>query len=419
MQADLPSSSSRKAALLVMTSLLGLGGCSGDQHLLESAQNMIPNLRLKSFSPQNEIRVIRSADAAAPAAILKPRIEPAADLISGSTPVADDQPSWCKYLREDAAAQGTILRSPSVTGSYDTSGRTAVNMSLSYAGFRKADLLDEAAQVKCRQYIAQSSLQKIIFVTPQNLTAAGFRAKSNAIFSQRNEIENLRKEISSAMLRGDVARDKATSIAVLLDELIAEADSSKSQADRRHNEHNMSPQKADILSQELLRAEADLDDVNSRIRTSENMDVSVQAGWGETAPAIVSGSSVAGFSGKVTFAMKLGAVLPQRYDHERMATQAKLQSMRGEDGGLIWQIGVLRRAHQNAIAGLQESQARFDKALIQTRHLLAVLNSVQNPEFEGARLNARYQIMKIKAEKAGVAGSLAQIRADLVKLKNG
>ena len=357
MQADLPSSSSRKAALLVMTSLLGLGGCSGDQHLLESAQNMIPNLRLNSFSPQNEIRVIRSADAVTPNAILKPRIEPAADLISGTVSVADDQPSWCKYLREDAAAQGTILRSPSVNGSYDTSGRTAVNMSLSYSGFRKADLLDEAAQVKCRQYIAQSSLQKIIFVTPQNLTAAGFRAKSNAIFAQRNEIEKLRKEISSAMLRGDVARDKATSIAVLLDEFIAEADSSKSQADRRHNEHNMSPQKADILSQELLRAEADLDDVNSRIRTSENMDVSVQAGWGETAPAIVSGSSVAGFSGKITFAMKLGAALPQRYDHERMATQARLQSMKGEDGGLIWQIGVLRRPPSGPSGRCRQSRA--------------------------------------------------------------
>ena len=203
-----------------------------------------------------------------------------------------------------------------------------------------------------------------------------------------------------------------------MDQYLAEGANAKSQADRRHNEHDMSPKNADVLSQELLRAEADLDHVNSQIRTYENMDVAVQAGYGSTGTFTPGGTTAEGFTGKVSFSMKLGVADERRFDHERAATQAKLRAMEGEDGGLIWQVGVLKRAHENAIAGLVESQAKLDKAIVESTHLLAILSSVPNPEFESSRLTARYDIMKMMADRAGIVGSIAEIRANLGRLKS-
>ena len=79
----------------------------------------------------------------------------------------------------------------------------------------------------------------------------------------------------------------------------------------------------------------------------------------------------------------------------------------------------MRHAHERSIFGLEESRRSIDKAMKEARHLLAVLDSVPQPEFEGARLNARFEIMKLKADQAGVVGSLAEIRKNLKRLQNG
>ena len=410
-----PSSSSRKAALLVMISLLGMAGCSGGPKLFDETQALLEGLRPTNTTSNNDVRIIHAPSSALP---LKPVISPAADMISNAAVLEPELPSWCKYLKEDAAAQGVILRSPVLSGSYDSDGKSSVDLGLSYSAFKKADLLDEAAQVKCRQYVAQTSLQKIIFVSPTNLTAAGFKAKANAIAADATKISKLRSALNSALQKGEINRERATAITVLLDQYLAEGANARSQADRRQNEHDMSPKKADVLSQDLLRAESDLANVNSQIRTFENMDVAVQAGYGNTGALTPGGTTSEGFSGKVSFSLKLGTLEERRFDHERAATQAKLQAMQGEDGGLIWQIGVLKRAHENAISGLVESQAKLDQAIRESNHLLSVLSSVPNPEFEGSRLTARYDIMKMKAERAGVIGSIAEIRANLGRLKS-
>ncbi len=259
----------------------------------------------------------------------------------------------------------------------------------------------------------------MVFVSPQNLTAAGYKAKSNAIFGQRKEISQLRKSIEKSLAGGAIDREKATSIYLLIDRLLAEASAAKSQADRRVSERLLGGQKASVLSQELLRAEADLDGIDSRMRSVDALDVSVQAGWGDDVTSSGVNVNDQSFSGKVSFSVKLGAFNPQRFEHERLASEAKQRAIKNEEGGSVWQIGVLRRAHERAIAGLEESQAKLEKAMQEATHLLAVLASVQQPEFEGARFNARYEIMKLKADRAGIAGSLAEIRVNLSRLQNG
>lgn len=406
-----PSSSSRKAALLVMFSLMGMAGCSTGSGLLSSNGDFLSKLNLDSLTPTT------TASTAPAPPILRPRIEPSSDI--KIIPAAIEQPksAWCEHLKEDSAVQATILRAPTLNGSMNDKGMTSLGLSLSASNFVKADLAEESALVKCRRYLAETGLQKLIFVSPQNLTAAGYKAKADAIFGQKKEILRLRKSIENSMANGSIDREKATAVALLIDRLLAEASTAKSQADRRLSERVMSNKSASVLSQELLRAEADLDGIDSRMRSADSMDVSVQAGWGDDVTNNGLNVTDQSFSGKVSFSVKLGALLPQRFEHERLASEAKQRAIKNEEGGSVWQIGVLRRAHERAIAGLEESQVKLDSALQKANHLLAVLATAQQPEFEGARLNARYEIMKLKADRAGIVGSLAEIRTNLGRLQ--
>ena len=117
--------------------------------------------------------------------------------------------------------------------------------------------------------------------------------------------------------------------------------------------------------------------------------------------------------------MKLGVINPRRFEHERLASEAKDRAIRNEDGGPIWQAEELRRNQQRAIAALEESSRRIDKAMAEARKLLSALSDVGQPEFEGARFNARYQLLKMRADKAAITGSLVEIRSNLKHLDNG
>ena len=408
-----PSSSSRKAALLVMSSLLGMAGCSTGSGLLSSNGDFLSKLNLDSLGPTT------TASLSPAPTILRPRIEPAADLKIIPAAMEQPQSAWCEHLKEDSAVEATILRAPTLNGSMNDKGMASLGLSLSASSFVKANLAEESALVKCRRYLAESGLQKLIFVSPQNLTAAGYKAKADAIFGQKKEIARLRNSIEHAMAQGSIDREKATAIALLIERLLAEASAARSQADRRFSERVMSSKSAAVLSQELLRAEADLDGIDSRMRSADSMDVSVQAGWGDDVTNNGINVTDQSFSGKVSFSVKLGAFLPQRYEHERLSSDAKQRAIKNEEGGSVWQIGVLRRSHERAIAGLEESQIKLEKAMQEATHLLAVLATVQQPEFEGARLNARYEIMKLKADRAGIVGSLAEIRTNLGRLQKG
>ena len=117
--------------------------------------------------------------------------------------------------------------------------------------------------------------------------------------------------------------------------------------------------------------------------------------------------------------MQLGALAPQRFEHERRASELARTAIKSEEGGAIWQVGVLRRIHERAISGLVESKLKFDQAIGEAEHLHAVLETALQPEFDGARLSAEFEVLKLHADRASVVGSIAEINVNLDRLKNG
>ena len=408
------SSSSRVVALLALTSVLGMAGCTAGAGLLASRDGP-GELRLVTLDSPPKITVSTSA-------ITGARVKPGDVQIRPATFTATDESessAWCRYLKEDSAAEATILRSPTVSGNVDDGGKAAVSLGLSVSSFAKAGLLEKAAQVKCRRYLAESGLQKLAFITPQGLTAAGFRAKSVSILVRKADLDELRQQIKYELRRGNITVEKATSLSVLIDQIDAEGNAAKSQADRRLAEDFDKPLGAAILGEDLIKAEAELEDINNRIRTTDAMDVSLSAGWNGS--AFDDGLDVQNdsFSGKISFSIKLGAVSPQRFAHERRAKEARLRAIRDQEGGTLWQIQMLHRAHTRALSGLSESRTKLNEALAEAVKLVTVLGSVQSPEFAGTLIAAKIQVIRLLADRAAIDGSIKEIEQNMKRLNIG
>jgi hypothetical protein len=401
-------SSDRGFLPAVLATLVVLGGCMGDKTVLGDA----PALRLHAQPDAQPL----------PAAAPAPAV-PAARVPSGNVRVqpASAVPrasAWCDYLRADSRAQATVLRAPSLRGSMDDEGAASLAVGLSVTDFVKAGVLEQSAEVRCRKHLAENGLSKLIFLAPQDLTAAGYRAKARAVQAQHKEIARLRGKVKRALEDGLTDQATATALEVLADQIEADGSAARSQAERRMREAAAASGSAGALSAELLRAESDMEDINSRMRTLDAMDVSVSAGWNDNLSDTGLDAENSSFGGKVSFSLKLGALSPGRYRQEREAKDARLRAIR-EEGGLMWQAAVLHRAHERALSGLQAQDKNLAAAIAKAEALAATLASIDNPEFEPPLIEVKLQLIKLRADRAGVQGSIAEIRANMQKLDAG
>ena len=206
---------------------------------------------------------------------------------------------------------------------------------------------------------------------------------------------------------------------MLIDQIIAEGNAAKSQADRRLADDYAKPQGAAILGDDLIKAEADMEDIDSRIRSADAMDVSLSAGWNDADIGDGFNTRSNSFSGKVSFSLKLGAISPLRFVHEQRAKEAKLSAIREGEGGALWQIQVLYKAHQRALAGLSESRAQLAKAIQEATKLVSILKSAESPEFAATLFDARILVVRLQADKAAIDGSIEEIDQNMKRLKTG
>ena len=155
------------------------------------------------------------------------------------------------------------------------------------------------------------------------------------------------------------------------------------------------------------------------MRTFDAFDVSASVGWNDDVNSDGLATDDQSFNGKISFSMKLGAALPKRFEHEAAAKDAKLRAIRDEEGGALWQVAVLRRAHERAIEGLVQQRGKLDAAISKAEELARMLATVDNPDFEPPLIQAKLQLIKLKADRAAVSGSISEIVGNMKKLKSG
>ena len=388
----LPKLKTFNRATLILAGVFGMAGCTAGGGLLTNTESPA-SLRLATLDQTAQAGVE-----------IRPATFSETDDSSNS--------AWCQYLKEDSAAEATILRSPSINGSMDDNGKLGVSLGVSVSSFTKARLIEEAAQVKCRSHLAQAGLQKRAVVAPLGLTAAGYRAKSISILVRKNDLAELREQIKYELRRGNITAEKAASLTVLIDEINLEGNVEKLQASRPAQFVAKAPE-ARRFGADLIQAEAELDAINKKIRTADAVDVSVSAGWNDL--GLRDGFDVQNdsFGGRVSVSFKLGAVAPQRFELEQRARDAKLRALQEQVNAPDRQIAAQRQAQQQALADLTQSQTRLNETLADTIKLVKVLGSVSSPEFAGTFIAAKIQIVRLLAEKAAVDGSIDEIRQSM------
>jgi hypothetical protein len=408
------SSKKLAAALLVMTA----AGCAGGANrLLENRDRA--ELRLATVEPApiapivstvaGQVRVTPAA--ADPDASVAPLVVPAED--------PQESSAWCRYIKEDSAAQANILRSPSLGGSINDEGNASVTLGLSMASFAKAQLVEDAAEAKCRRYLAESGLQKLVFVSPHELTGAGFRAKFEAISTRMAELQGLRADIAAHLASGAIDAETAAGLGVAINQFIASGSEAKSQADRRVGLGSDGALGADRLSRDLLAAESRLYEIDNSMRSVDAMDVRLEGGWHDSGAPDGFDPFDSGFTGKVSFSVKLGALAPSRFAHEDNARRALTQAITRQEGGIVWQTRMLYEVHAKALTGLYTARDELDAALAKSRRLVELIGSVENADYMATLLRAKIEILRLEADLAGTNGSINEIRANMERLRLG
>lgn len=82
-------------------------------------------------------------------------------------------------------------------------------------------------------------------------------------------------------------------------------------------------------------------------------------------------------------------------------------------------VGGQVAAQRQNLADLTHSQARLNETLADTTRLVNILDSVPSPEFAGAFIAAKIQVVRLLVEKAAVDGSINEIRQSMKRPKAG
>ena len=407
-------SSSLKHLVLVLLSF-GLAACSSVGIDLASS-NTPPPPRANTM----EALVVRTTSIAHPGKpIAKPAIKPANKPLiipARSSVEKTEKSAWCTYMSETAAADATVMRAPTISASINKDGNKAVGVNYDVVGIARAELLDAAAEAKCRRYMANAALNRMTVAAPNVLSRAGYRAKSSVISRRSRKLRAIKTLVRRELATGNLDRAQATKLLLASDTVMADGGKARSEAAKRQGLMPFDLNNLAQLSQQLLKAERDLTDINSNIRSADAVSVNLNGSWreaGNNAGALVPKSD---FYGGVNVSIKLGALNPLRFSHERAAAQARLRAYRSEPGSVFWKLRELEVAQirgRNGLAGTLRSLKASQAVAMRQKSSLPS----NDPAFLAPRYGVEIKLIQLEAEIAGIRATLAQIDRNLGKLR--
>ncbi len=323
---------------------------------------------------------------------------------------------WCKYLDNDAAARATILRAPTVSGDINDDGRKSATVSYDVMDIARARLIENTAEAKCRRYQANAALNRIVTIAPTNLTRAGFAEKAKVISSRAGNLKAIKTLVQRELKTGNIDRSQATSLSLAVDNVLSDGAIAASESAKRQGSLAFDIKNVGNLAAQLFKAERDLADINSNIRSADAVSVNLEGGWREG--VVQSGVRIQQNSmfGGVKVSVKLGAFNPARKQYERQAARARANALRTEPGSIFWKIGELISAHQSSRAGLVSSRNQLIGSR-QNAQRLKVTLPVGDPTYIARRYKTEIEIIRLDSEIAAVKASIRQLDRNLSKLQ--
>ncbi len=322
---------------------------------------------------------------------------------------------WCDYLKEDAAAETTILKAPTVSAQINDSGRKSATVAYDLVNVARAHLIEEGARVKCQRYKAKSALNRVVVVAPNKLTRAGFKQKARSIARNHSRMRSIKAQVRRQLSIGNLDRNQSTVLLLAIDQIIVDGAKASSEAAKRQGLVAFDLQNAAQMAQQLVKAEKDLAEINSNIRSADAVSVNLEGGWrdGLTQNGLIVQKD--SLFGGVKVSVKLGAFNPSRKRHEEAALAAKLRAYRLEPGSIFWKISQLISAHKRARLGLVASRSQLVNARRNVGRLRSRLPA-SDPAYLAKRFRMEIEGIKLDAEINAVSASIGQLDRNLRKL---
>jgi len=393
---------SSKLQRLVFLALatLAVAGCSGS-----SIDNMIQPAAAKPPSMTQPV-----------ALKTKKAIKQKSQKFARNKQAVQPKSQWCTYLSEDAAANATILRAPTISGDINDDGRKSATLGFDVMNIARAQLIESNAQAKCRRYLANSALNRMVITAPNNLTRSGYAAKARVISNRSPKLRAIKSLVRRELGIGNLDRSQATSLLLAADQVLADGAKASSEAAKRQGLVAFDMKNVAALAAQLLKAEKEMADINSDIRSADAVSVNLEGGWREG--FVQNGVRVQknAMFGGVKVSLKLGAFNPLRYSHEAAANRARIGAHRSEPGSVFWKINELVLAHQRGRAGLVSAHRQLVGARANAVRLKQNLPA-GDPAFLAQRYKTEIAIIKLSAEIAASKASLDQLDSNLSKLR--
>lgn len=417
--------SSLKRTLLVAAAGFALSACStvGSDLITTTATGPAPTpvagkpTSMAQFVTTNATKILVSSDVtvAKTAVLHKPVIQPVSQL--GYQPSSNPRSQWCRYLDNDAAARATILRAPTVSADINNDGRKSAGLSYDVMDIARARLIETTAEAKCRRYQANAALNRIVVIAPNDLTRAGYAAKAKLISRRSSSLQAIKTLVKRELRTGNLDRTQATTLTLAADKVLSDGAQAASEAAKRQGGAAYDMKNVSNLAAQLFKAERDLADINSNIRSADAVSVNLEGGWREG--FIQNGLRVQKNSlfGGVKFSVKLGAFNPARTSYETAANRARINALRSEPGSIFWKVNELISAHQRARSGLVTSRNQLTSARVNAARLKATLPA-NDPAYLAHRYKTEIEIIKLDAEIAGINSSIRQLDLNLRKLRH-
>lgn len=325
-----------------------------------------------------------------------------------STFSPDENSSWCRYLKNDAAANAEIVASPSLSASTDQDGNGSFNLGMNILDFKKAELIRQSADARCTAHSAGKSIEVTMRLVDESTKLASNHATYSYLSSRVDRMNALANQAKGLTSAGVLTIQQSNEVSAGRDKIISEMNLAKSEADKRKDIPAIDETVISGSNQRLYQATADLQRIDRDIRTIEAFDVSLQAGY-RYDDLETGGTSSDDYFAKVKLGIRLGVLSKRRSSYEDAAEAARLDALGEENSGPIWQSGFAASSIGKALVGLRSARTSLISALATANETAAKIDQSDRPEITYAAFQAKMDAINIGGKLAGVNASIKEL----------
>ncbi len=311
--------------------------------------------------------------------------------------------AWCRYLDANARAQSTILRSPTVSGNINDEGDGGVSISYDFVDLARARLKEETAEAQCRRFLVSNRLARMLIITPQSLTLAGNRARADYLQTKRGQLSAVKAKIKRHIASGEMTVQLGTALIQHANTVASVEHRARAEVLRREAIGKLEGGSVIGLDSELQDSERVLQEIDRRSRSYEALKINVSAGLGYDGDSGIRSNS--GY-GKVSLSYRLGAINPVRHEYEEIAAEARVEALREENRGLLWQTSEMAQAISRARAGLVAQRRKVKAAMAEARRNMSLYVKGYEIEMLQPRYRGQIDAIALEAELRGLNATL-------------